>query len=130
MYCTTLLYSKLYLTVYFPTLLYSKLYLTVCLRAARYYLTPSTNYSLLFLRFSWLFLRFSSLASGKSTCAVSLTSIAASMAVAWLHTQRVCFDAFFIDDGHKFDDIIVELFHVAKMLSFGGALMLHDNWMP
>lgn len=54
----------------------------------------------------------------------------ASMAVAWLHTQRVCFDAFFIDDGHKFDDIIVELFHVAKMLSFGGALMLHDNWMP
>ena len=31
----------------------------------------------------------------------------ASMAVAWLHTQRVCFDAFFIDDGHKFDDIIV-----------------------
>ena len=27
----------------------------------------------------------------------------ASMAVAWLHTQRVCFDAFFIDDGHKFD---------------------------
>ena len=54
----------------------------------------------------------------------------ASMAVAWLQTQRVCFDAFFIDDGHKFDDIIVELFHVAKMLSFGGALMLHDNWMP
>jgi hypothetical protein len=27
----------------------------------------------------------------------------ASMAVAWLHTQRVCLDAFFIDDGHKFD---------------------------
>ena len=24
----------------------------------------------------------------------------------------------------------VELFHVAKMLSFGGVLMLHDNWMP
>jgi len=54
----------------------------------------------------------------------------ASMAVAYLHTQRVCFDAFFIDDGHKFDDALVELFHAHKMLSVGGALMLHDNWMP
>ena len=54
----------------------------------------------------------------------------ASMAVAYLHTQRVCFDAFFIDDGHKFDDALVELFHAHKMLSIGGALMLHDNWMP
>jgi hypothetical protein len=54
----------------------------------------------------------------------------ASMAVAFLHTQRVCFDAFFIDDGHKFDDALVELFHAHKMLAIGGALMLHDNWMP
>jgi hypothetical protein len=52
------------------------------------------------------------------------------MAVAWLHTRRVCFDAFYIDDGHRFDDQIVELFHATKMLSVGGALMLHDNWMP
>ena len=54
----------------------------------------------------------------------------ASMAVAYLHTQRMCFDAFFIDDGHKFDDALVELFHAHKMLALGGALMLHDNWMP
>lgn len=54
----------------------------------------------------------------------------ASLAVAYLHTQRVCFDAFFIDDGHKFDDALVELFHAHKMLALGGALMLHDNWMP
>ena len=52
------------------------------------------------------------------------------MAVAWLHTKRACFDAFFIDDGHKFDDALVELFHVHKMLAVGGALMLHDTWMP
>ena len=54
----------------------------------------------------------------------------ASMAVAYLHTQRICFDAFFIDDGHKFDDALVELFHAHKNLAIGGALMLHDNWMP
>ena len=54
----------------------------------------------------------------------------ASMAVAWLHTRRVCFDVFYLDDGHKFDDQIVELFHAHKMLSIGGALMLHDTWMP
>ena len=49
----------------------------------------------------------------------------ASMALAWLHTRRVCFDAFFIDDGHEYDDVVVELFHVAKMISIMGALMLH-----
>ena len=46
------------------------------------------------------------------------------------HSARVLRCLLYRRRAHKFDDIIVELFHVAKMLSFGGALMLHDNWMP
>ena len=35
-----------------------------------------------------------------------------------------------MDDGHKFDENIVELYHVSKLLSVGGVLIIHDSWMP
>lgn len=54
----------------------------------------------------------------------------AGLGLAWLHKRRQCFDLFFMDDGHKFDDNIVELYYVTKMLSVGGLLLLHDTWMP
>uniref|UniRef100_A0A7S0Q2A5 Uncharacterized protein n=1 Tax=Coccolithus braarudii TaxID=221442 RepID=A0A7S0Q2A5_9EUKA len=54
----------------------------------------------------------------------------ASFALAWLLRRRVCFDFFFMDDGHKFDDNVVELYHITKMLAVGGILVLHDTWLP
>lgn len=33
-------------------------------------------------------------------------------------------------DGHKFDDNLVELYHVAKLLSIGGVLAMHDVFLP
>lgn len=53
----------------------------------------------------------------------------ASLGLAWLHKRRQCFDLFWMDDGHKFDDNIVELYHVAKALSIGGVLIIHDSWL-
>ena len=54
----------------------------------------------------------------------------ASFGLAWLAKRRVCFDVFLMDDGHKFDDNIVELYTVSKLLSVGGVLLLHDAWLP
>ncbi len=54
----------------------------------------------------------------------------AAFGLAWLSRRAQCFDFFFMDDGHKFDDIMVELYTVSKLLSIGGLLLLHDTWMP
>ena len=35
-----------------------------------------------------------------------------------------------MDDGHKFDDNLLELYSVSKVLSLGGVLLLHDVWLP
>ena len=32
--------------------------------------------------------------------------------------------------GHKFDDNLVELYSVSRLLAVGGVLLLHDAWMP
>ena len=53
----------------------------------------------------------------------------AGFGLAWLLRQRTCFDLFFMDDGHKFDENMVELYFVAKLLAVGGVLVLHDDWM-
>jgi predicted O-methyltransferase YrrM len=54
----------------------------------------------------------------------------AALALAWLGKQRQCFDFFFMDDGHKLDDNIIELKLVSQLLAIGGVLLLHDLWMP
>jgi len=43
--------------------------------------------------------------------------------------NRRCVDLFFLDDGHKFDDNLLELYHAHRMLKIGGILMIHDTWM-
>ena len=54
----------------------------------------------------------------------------ASFGLAWLARRSTCLDFFFMDDGHKFDDNLAELYTVSKLLSIGGVLMLHDTWLP
>ena len=34
-----------------------------------------------------------------------------------------------MDDGHKFDDNMLELYYASKLLSVGGVLVLHDTWL-
>ena len=34
------------------------------------------------------------------------------------------------DGARQFDENIVELYHVSKLLSVGGVLIIHDQWLP
>ena len=61
---------------------------------------------------------------------VALVNETAAFGLAWLSRRAQCFDLFFMDDGHKLDDNIVELYAVSKLLSIGGLLILHDTWLP
>ena len=54
----------------------------------------------------------------------------AAFGLAWLVKRRACFDVFLMDDGHKFDDNILELHSVSQLLSIGGVLLVHDTWLP
>lgn len=54
----------------------------------------------------------------------------ASSSLSALHRDHQCVDLFFMDDGHKFDDNMLELYHADKLLKMGGILAFHDIWMP
>jgi hypothetical protein len=41
-----------------------------------------------------------------------------------------CFDLLFLDDGHKFEDNVIEASFAAKLLALGGVLVVHDAWPP
>jgi len=41
-----------------------------------------------------------------------------------------CIDVAFMDDGHKFDDNMAELWFMNKLMPPGGVLILDDAWMP
>ena len=53
----------------------------------------------------------------------------ASVGMAWLLRRRQCFDLIFLDDGHKFDDNMLELYYASKLLAVGGLLVMHDTWL-
>ena len=44
----------------------------------------------------------------------------ASLALATLLSRQLCVDMFFMDDGHRFDDNMLELYHAHVMLKQGG----------
>ena len=44
----------------------------------------------------------------------------ASLALATLLSHQLCVDLFFMDDGHRFDDNLLELYHAHVMLKQGG----------
>ena len=67
---------------------------------------------------------------GKKAPAFVHMNETASFGLAWLAKRRMCFDVFLMDDGHKFDDNIVELYTVSKLLSVGGVLLMHDAFLP
>lgn len=55
-----------------------------------------------------------------------------SGAIGLAHLVRAhsCVDLMFMDDGHKFDDNMVELYHATRLLKIGGILVMHDADFP
>ena len=43
--------------------------------------------------------------------------------------SRRRFDFAFIDGGHRFDEIFVDVYYADLLLARGGYLLLHDTWM-
>jgi predicted O-methyltransferase YrrM len=41
-----------------------------------------------------------------------------------------CLDLIFLDDGHKFDSVLLELYYAQRLLKIGGLLVFHDVYMP
>ena len=54
----------------------------------------------------------------------------AAIGLAEMEDQGECVHFAFLDDGHSFDDNMVELYFVNKMLVSGGILIFDDNQMP
>ena len=54
----------------------------------------------------------------------------ASVSMGELYDSSYSADFIFMDDGHKYDDNIVELYFATKMLRQGGFLVIDDAWMP
>jgi hypothetical protein len=53
----------------------------------------------------------------------------AAIGLAKMYQDGVCLTFAFLDDGHKFDDNMVEFYFVNKMLRVGGTVMFDDIWM-
>lgn len=52
------------------------------------------------------------------------------IALAGLLKEGRHFDLTFIDGYHRFDDVLVDFTLAAQMCSMGGAIVLHDMWLP
>ena len=52
------------------------------------------------------------------------------IALAGLLMEGRSFDLTFIDGYHRFDDVIVDFTLAAQMCPPGGAIVLHDMWLP
>ena len=50
--------------------------------------------------------------------------------MAALMRAHTCIDLIFMDDGHRFDDNLLELYYAHRLLKVGGVLVMHDVWMP
>lgn len=59
----------------------------------------------------------------RETAALALASCITDNAV------HSCFDVIFMDDGHRFEQNIVELSLSVPLLPLGGILVLHDSWV-
>lgn len=53
-----------------------------------------------------------------------------AIGLAHLVRGHACVDLMFMDDGHKFDDNMVELYHAVRLLKIGGILVMHDAGFP
>lgn len=51
------------------------------------------------------------------------------VALAYFTTEGSCFDVIFIDAGHRYDEIMVDLTYAVQLASVGGVIILHDTWM-
>jgi len=53
-----------------------------------------------------------------------------SLALATMLSRRLCVDLFFLDDGHRFDENMLELYHAHSLLKEGGVVVFHDSHLP
>jgi hypothetical protein len=54
----------------------------------------------------------------------------AALSMAELYASTSCADLIFMDDGHKYDDNMLELYFSTRLLRPGGILVIDDIWMP
>lgn len=52
------------------------------------------------------------------------------IALAALQAQGRQFELTFIDGYHRFDDVLVDFTLAARMCPIGGAIVMHDMWLP
>ena len=52
------------------------------------------------------------------------------IALSGLLKEGRSFDLAFIDGYHRFDDVLVDFTLAAQMCPMGGAIVLHDMWLP
>lgn len=57
-------------------------------------------------------------------------SLPASVGLSQMYAKGECIDFAFMDDGHKFDDNMVELYFLNKMMGPGALLVMDDIWLP
>jgi len=53
----------------------------------------------------------------------------AAFAMSSFTKSRTCFDIFFLDDGHRFEQNIIELSIAMDLMDVGGIILMHDTWM-
>lgn len=56
-------------------------------------------------------------------------ALPAAVGLANLYVAGECLDFAYLDDGHMFDDNMVEFFYVHHMMPVGGVLFIDDLWM-
>eukprot|EP00746_Dinoflagellata_sp_MGD_P107554 gnl/MRDRNA2_/MRDRNA2_45566_c0_seq1.p1 gnl/MRDRNA2_/MRDRNA2_45566_c0~~gnl/MRDRNA2_/MRDRNA2_45566_c0_seq1.p1 ORF type:complete len:204 (+),score=38.05 gnl/MRDRNA2_/MRDRNA2_45566_c0_seq1:74-613(+) len=57
-------------------------------------------------------------------------ALPAAVGLSTMHAQGECIDFAFMDDGHKFDDNMVELYFLNKLMGAGALLIMDDVWLP
>lgn len=60
----------------------------------------------------------------------TMSAQSAGIGLAKMHEMGKCVHIAYMDDGHKFDDNMVELYFINKMMPPGGLLVMDDIWMP
>mmetsp|Transcript_19978 Transcript_19978/g.35465 ORF Transcript_19978/g.35465 Transcript_19978/m.35465 type:complete len:341 (-) Transcript_19978:24-1046(-) len=58
-----------------------------------------------------------------------LVNETAALSLASFTKSRSCFDVILLDDGHKFEENIMEITLAITLVPIGGVIVMHDTWM-
>ena len=59
----------------------------------------------------------------------SLLNETAALSLSYFAKTQTCFDIIFLDDGHRFEQNIIELSLGVDLVAVGSVIILHDVWM-